>query len=64
MEQNNYKKFTRSISDRRIAGVCGGLGRYFNIDPILIRVAFVCLLLFGGSGLLLYLIFWVISPEA
>ena len=64
MESNTFKKFTRSISNRRIAGVCAGLGRYFNMDPILIRVLFVCLFLFGGSGLLLYLIFWIITPEA
>ncbi|MDD2621859.1 MAG: PspC domain-containing protein [Bacteroidales bacterium] len=60
----NYKKFTRSLTDRKIAGVCGGLGAYFNIDPTIVRILFICLLIFGGSGLLLYLIFWIVSPEA
>lgn len=60
----NYKKFARSLTDRKIAGVCGGLGVYFNIDPAIVRILFVCLLFFGGSGLLLYLIVWIISPEA
>lgn len=59
-----YKKFSRSITNRKIAGVCGGLGNYFNVDPTLIRIAFLALLLFGGGGLLLYLIIWIISPEA
>ncbi|MEG1555835.1 MAG: PspC domain-containing protein [Bacteroidales bacterium] len=59
----SYKRFTRSITDRKIAGVCGGLGRYFNIDPTLIRILFLALLLLGGSGLLLYLIIWIIAPE-
>jgi len=60
----NYKKFTRSLTDRKIAGVCGGLGAYFNIDPTIVRILFICLLIFGGSGLLIYLIFWIVSPEA
>jgi phage shock protein PspC (stress-responsive transcriptional regulator) len=60
----NYKKFTRSLTDRKIAGVCGGLGAYFNIDPTIVRILFICLLIFGGSGVLLYLIFWIVSPEA
>lgn len=60
----NYKKFTRSLTDRKIAGVCGGLGAYFNVDPTIVRILFICLLIFGGSGLLLYLIFWIVSPEA
>lgn len=59
----NYKKFTRSIQHRKIAGVCSGLGSYFNIDPTLVRIIFVCLLLFGGSGLFLYLIIWFLTPE-
>lgn len=59
----NYKKFTRSINGRKIAGVCSGLGVYFNIDPTLVRIIFVCLSLFGGSGLFLYLIIWFMASE-
>ena len=57
------KKLYRSRSDKMIAGLCGGLGRYLGIDPTLIRLAFVLLLLFGiGSGLLAYIIMMLIVP--
>lgn len=57
------KKLYRSEKDRKIAGVCGGLGEYFNVDPVIFRVVFVILLLPGGlPGLLPYLIFWFIMP--
>jgi phage shock protein PspC (stress-responsive transcriptional regulator) len=57
------KKLTRSTSNRKIAGVCGGLGEYFNMDPLVFRIIFLVLLLGGGSGFLLYLIFWIVMPE-
>lgn len=53
----------RSKDDRIIAGVCGGLGRYFDVDPIWFRLAFVVLLLGGGSGALIYAICWIAVPE-
>jgi phage shock protein PspC (stress-responsive transcriptional regulator)/predicted membrane protein len=53
----------RSVSDRKVAGVAGGLGRYFNIDPLIFRVVFVTLAIFGGSGLLLYAVGWLLVPE-
>ncbi len=53
----------RSREDRVIAGVCGGLGRYLGIDPVLLRIAFVVLTLAGGGGLLLYLVSWVLIPN-
>lgn len=59
-----YKKYLRSRTNRKIAGVCGGLGEYFNIDPTLIRILFLGLLIFGGGGLLLYLIIWLAADEA
>jgi phage shock protein C len=52
----------RSQSDRMVAGVCGGLAKYFNIDPTVIRLIFVVLALAGGPGLLLYIILWLITP--
>lgn len=57
-----YKKLYRSRMDRKICGVCGGIGEYFNIDPTLIRVLFV---IFGltGSGVLAYIIAAIIIPE-
>lgn len=57
------KKLYRSEKDKKIAGVCAGLGEYFDIDPTIIRVIFIVLLLPGGlPGLLPYLIFWFIMP--
>jgi phage shock protein PspC (stress-responsive transcriptional regulator) len=53
----------RRSFDRKIAGVAGGLGRYFDIDPLIFRVVFVTLAIFGGSGLLLYAIGWLLVPE-
>ena len=53
----------RSIADRKVAGVAGGLGRYFNVDPLIFRVVFVTLAIFGGSGLLLYAVGWLLVPE-
>jgi len=53
----------RSRTNRVIGGVCGGLGRYLGIDPVLLRVAFVVLAIAGGGGFLLYLVAWVLIPE-
>jgi len=56
------KKFFRSRTERIIFGVCGGLGKYFNIDPILFRLFFVLLLFIDGAGIPLYIIMTVITP--
>jgi phage shock protein C len=53
----------RSRDDRLIGGVAGGLGRYFGVDPVLIRVAFVLLVFAGGAGVLVYVILWIVVPE-
>lgn len=53
----------RSATDKVIAGVCSGLGRYLGVDPVLLRIAFVVLALSGGSGLLLYVVAWIMIPE-
>jgi phage shock protein C len=61
---DEYKRLYRSRKNRMIAGVCGGLGEYFNIDPTLIRLAFVAAVLFGvGGGVLAYLIMMILVPE-
>ncbi|RME83235.1 MAG: PspC domain-containing protein [Caldilineae bacterium] len=57
------KRLYRSRKDRMIAGVCGGLGEYFNIDPTLIRLALLFLVIWGGGGVLVYLIAWIVIPE-
>ena len=56
------RQLTRSASDKVIGGVSGGLGRYFDIDPIIFRIGFVVLALAGGAGVLAYLAAWVLVP--
>jgi phage shock protein C len=53
------KRLYRSTADRYVAGVCGGLGEYFEIDPAFIRILFVLLTFASGFGLLAYLIIWI-----
>lgn len=50
-------------SEGKIAGVCAGLGAYFDINPVLFRIAFVAIVLLGGSGGLIYLLLWLILPS-
>lgn len=58
------KRLYRSRDDRMIAGVCGGLAEYFNVDPVIVRIIFFILLLPGGlPGLLPYIILWIVVPE-
>lgn len=57
------KKLYRSRTDRKIAGVCAGLGEYFNFDPTLVRLLFVLGLVFVGGTILAYLILMVVIPE-
>ena len=49
--------------DKKIAGVCGGLGEYFNQDPVIFRILFVAAVLLFGTGVLLYLVMAVILPD-
>jgi phage shock protein C len=56
-------RLTRSRSDRVITGVCGGLARHLAIDPLWLRLAFVFLVLAGGSGVLLYIILSLVLPS-
>lgn len=61
---NTYKQLTRSTTNRMIAGICGGMGEYSNIDPTVIRLFAVLLLFVTGPGVLLaYLIMALIIPE-
>lgn len=57
------KKLYRSKTDRRIAGVCGGLGNYFDIDPTIIRLVWVIALFFAGGGLFAYILAMIIVPQ-
>lgn len=53
----------RSRQDRMLAGVCGGLGDYFRLDPTLVRLIFVLLAMFTGVGILAYVALWIVVPE-
>lgn len=57
------KRFYRSVTNRRIAGVAGGLAEYFDVDPLLVRLIFIILLIAGGGGALLYFILWIVTPD-
>jgi phage shock protein C len=59
-----YKKLWRSRNDRKIAGICGGLGIYFRVDPVWIRIIFVIFFILGGAALIAYLLLWIIIPLA
>lgn len=61
-EARDLSRLRRSSTDRHVAGVAGGLGRHLDIDPVILRVAFVVLTLTGGAGLLFYLACWLIVP--
>ncbi|HEX3202400.1 MAG TPA: PspC domain-containing protein [Actinomycetes bacterium] len=60
---NATRKLYRSKTNRQLAGVCGGLAEYFNLDVTLIRVLFVLLAVLGGSGLVIYVAMWIIVPK-
>jgi phage shock protein PspC (stress-responsive transcriptional regulator) len=59
----DYRALRRSVTDRKIAGVAGGLGHHLGVDPTILRVAFVVLVFFGGAGLVLYGAGWLLVPE-
>ena len=57
------KRLFRSRKDRILGGVCGGLGNYLNIDPVLVRVVWAILFFAAGVGFLAYILAWIIIPE-
>lgn len=63
-EDKKIKKMFRNPDDKVIGGVASGLAAYFGVDPTLIRVVFLITIFLGGSGLIAYLILWIITPEA
>lgn len=56
------RKLYRSRTEKMLGGVCGGLGELLDIDPTIVRLVFVLLALWGGGGLLIYIILWLIAP--
>lgn len=59
---NDIKRVYRSRTDRILGGVCGGVGKFFNVDPVWIRILFVLTLFAMGFGILAYLVCWIIIP--
>ena len=61
-----YKQLYRSRQRRILGGVCAGLGEYFGVDPTLVRIGFVLVSILGwlGAVLLIYIIMWIVVPEA
>jgi phage shock protein PspC (stress-responsive transcriptional regulator) len=57
------KRLYRAREGRVVAGVCAGLATYFGVDPTLVRLAFALVTVFGGFGVLLYLVAWAVIPE-
>lgn len=57
------KKLVRSRTDEKIAGVCGGLADYLDIDSTLVRLVWVLLVLFAGWGVIAYIVAWIVMPE-
>jgi phage shock protein C len=58
------KKLYRSVKNKMIGGVAAGLGEYLNIDSTLVRLGFVALALMGGPGFVIYIIMWLVVPQA
>ena len=58
------KKLCKSKTDRKIAGVCGGIAEYLNCDSTIVRLVFAALMLAAGSGILVYVLAAIIMPEA
>jgi phage shock protein C len=57
------KKLMRSRTEKKIAGVCAGFANYFDLDVTLVRIIWLMLVIFGGCGILGYLIAWIVMPE-
>lgn len=58
------RRLRRSRTDRSIAGICGGIGEFFRIDSTVVRLATLLLILFGGLSIWIYVILWLVVPEA
>jgi len=59
-----YHRMYRDPDNRVIGGVCSGMGAYWNIDPVIMRIIFIALILAGGIGVVVYLILYIVLPEA
>jgi phage shock protein PspC (stress-responsive transcriptional regulator) len=60
---SNVRRLYRSRHEKKLGGVCGGLAEYFGIDVSLLRLAWILFAVLGGSGLLAYILAWIVIPE-
>ena len=63
MPKENIKRLYRSGNERILGGVCGGIGEYLNVDPVIIRLLWIVFCLLFGAGIIVYIIAWVIVPR-
>ncbi|WP_299229922.1 PspC domain-containing protein [uncultured Bacteroides sp.] len=59
----NPKRLLRPVNGKMIAGVCAGIANYFDIDPTIVRIIYVLMFFMLGTGILLYLILWLVIPQ-
>lgn len=62
-EQKPIKRLYRSGKDKLVGGVCGGIAEYLNVDPVIIRLIWAVSVFYYGTGVLLYVIAWIIIPR-
>jgi len=62
LPKEQIKRLYRSGKDKILAGVCGGLGEYFNVDPVIIRILWIVFSLAYGVGIIAYIIAWIVVP--
>lgn len=60
---NDYKRLTRSNSNKVLCGVCGGVGEYLGLDPTVVRLLFILFAFMAGGGILTYFIMAIIMPD-
>lgn len=60
----SHRSLHRSTKNKVLAGVCGGLAEYFNVDPLLVRALFIGLAFIDGSGIVLYVLLWIFTPSS
>ena len=63
MENKMNKTLYRTEDDKMIGGVCGGLGKYFEIDPTIVRLLFALIFFGFGAGFMIYVLLWIIMPD-
>jgi len=62
-ETKEIRRVYRSRKGRMLGGVCGGIAEYFGIDPVLVRLLFIMLFFMGFTGIIIYLVAWLLIPE-